>query len=436
MQSLTRSAWLAKIADVAANLSIDPDDVETWRLALVRVWTLLPLAPVTAQGTYGTLPEADIVAAGDAAYALGGLAPGALNLPGSDSDAVRLTKLGGWLRAAERKIADMDTGRPVRDPNDDWYHAVDGQGFFLVPLPRSAWRSPYLPGALPRPYTRRALLLSRIVPAVIRGLPVRFTVHPRTGLDGSALTFGASLFPGFDVLPEDEDDERYFLARAAVGPTPEAVRSDVAEAARRSCFAHVVPELTLMPDLRELVPGTLARADWNGDGETRLGPDLVVAGSWHVRDGESAWNEAVVYDGAGRELLRFRKLFPYRDKDGRFEQIELGEALEVLVTRRGLFGFGVCLDFCQRVTPVLTELDVDWMIIPSCGDWRTMRDHLGAAHQLQVSFDTRSFVVQQVYPEREDGGFGYVLAAPERVGDLREADLLVSQSFTVYTVLP
>ncbi|WP_210199748.1 hypothetical protein, partial [Methylobacterium radiotolerans] len=86
-----------------------------------------------------------------------------------------------------RKIADMDTGRPVRDPNDDWYHAVDGQGFFLVPLPRSAWRSPYLPGALPRPYTRRALLLSRIVPAVIRGLPVRFTVHPRTGLAGSAL---------------------------------------------------------------------------------------------------------------------------------------------------------------------------------------------------------------------------------------------------------
>ncbi len=170
MQSLTRSAWLAKIADVTANLSIDPDDVETWRLALVRVWTLLPLAPVTAQGTYGTLPEADLVAAGDAAYALAGLAPEALNLPGRDSDAVRLTKLGGWLRAAERKIADMDTGRPVRDPNDDWYHAVDGQGFFLVPLPRSAWRSPYLPGALPRPYTRRALLLSRIVPAVIRGL--------------------------------------------------------------------------------------------------------------------------------------------------------------------------------------------------------------------------------------------------------------------------
>ena len=56
---------------------------------------------MTAQGTYGTLPEADLVAAGDAAYALAGLAPEALNLPGRDSDAVRLTKLGGWLRAAE-----------------------------------------------------------------------------------------------------------------------------------------------------------------------------------------------------------------------------------------------------------------------------------------------------------------------------------------------
>jgi hypothetical protein len=435
MQSLTRVAWLARIEQVSAGLGIDPDDPDTWRHALVRAWTLLPLAPVTVQGTYGTLPEADIVAAGDAAYAVGGVAPGPLDLSGCGSDAERLTGLGGWLRAAERKVAEVDTGRPVRDPNDDWHHEVDGEGFFLVPVPRSAWRSAYLPGALPRPYTRRALLRFRIMPEVIRGLPVHFTVHPRVGLDGAAMSFGASLFADFDVLPVDEADERHFLARDAVGPTAEAVRADIVEAARSGCFAHVFPELTLTPEKREVVPATLAEAAWNDAGEAVPGPDLVVAGTWHERYGEVTWNEAVVYDGSGKELLRFRKLFPYRDEKGRHERIELGEVLEVLVTRRGLYGFGVCLDFCQKATPVLTELDVDWMIVPSCGDWRTMRDHLSAAHQLQVSFDTRSFVVQQVYPKREDGGLGFVLAAPERVVERTEAELIVSQSFSIYPVL-
>lgn len=436
MQNLTRPAWLAKVDQVTTELVVDPDDIETWRYALVRVWTLLPLAPVTVQGAYGNLPEADIAAAADAAYASDGVAPGPLVLTDVATDDARLTRLAGWLRAAERKIADMDEGQRAGDPNEDWLHEIEGEGFYLIPLPRSAWRPPYGPGDPPRPFTRRAILRFRILPAVIGGLAVRFTDGRRPGRERPGLSYGASLFAGFDVLSQDEHDEKHFLALEAVGPTRESVRDDIVAAARHGCSAHVFPELTLMPEMRDVVARTLARAEWTDSGEGATGPDLVVAGSWHERHSDGVWNEAVVFDSVGNELLRFRKLFRFRDEKGRYEKIGLGQTLEVLVTRRGLYGFGVCLDFCQRATPVLTDLDVDWMMVPSCGDWRTMRDHLSAANELQVRFDTRSFVVQQVYPKRKDGGLGYVLPAPSRVGELRERELRISQTFSYHQIVP
>lgn len=437
MQSLIRTEWLATIERVAADLGVDPDDPETWRQALVRVWTLLPLAPVTLHGTYSTLPEGAIVAVADRLYPIGDEAPAPLDLSGCAMDEQRLIELAGWLRAAERKIAEVDLGAFSGDPNEDWYYEVDGEGFFLAPVPRSAWRPPYLPGAPTRPYTRRALLRFRVMPAVIGGLRVRFTDYRRPGHKRPELVFGASLFAGFDVVSEDESDERHFLAVEAVGPTGEAVRGDIAEAARHGCSVHVFPELTVMTAMRAEVPSALARAEWDAvDGPARPGPDFVVAGSWHERYPDGIWNEAVVYSSCGDELLRFRKLFRFRDDRGRYEKIEPGDGLEVLVTGRGLYGFGVCLDFCQKATPVLTGLDVDWMVIPSCGDWRTMRDHLSSANELQVRFDTRSFVVQQVYPKRDDACVGYILPAPARVEEPTELDLRVSQSFTSYRVLP
>jgi len=432
MLPMTPTTWPTSVDQTAAALILDPDDIETWRHALVCIWLLIHRAPATILDSFGMLKEEAIQAEADIFYEAGVDAPSELAFDASATVGDRLLRMAGWLRAAERRITETDRGSAPGDPNVDWLQIVDREPFFLVPMPRSVWRAPDAARPLSRTFVKRALLRFRVLPGILEGLPVRLTDGRGLSRDRTNLTFGASLFADFDIIAEDEQDPDSFEAAGVVGPTAASVVADVVQAAERGCVLHVFPELSLVPGVRAVIPATLAEAPWRTAEELSPGPDFVVAGSWHERYGVSAWNEAQVYDAAGRELLRFRKLFRYRDKLNRYEKIETGDTLEVLVTRMGLFGFGICLDLCQLNTPVLPQLDVDWLIVPSCGDWRTMQDHLIAARASQLRFDTRCFIVQQIFPKSLDKVLGYVLAAPATVGSPTEAEMRVSRSFTTH----
>ncbi len=119
-------------------------------------------------------------------------------------------------------------------------------------------------------------------------------------------------------------------------------------------------------------------------------------------------NEAAVLSGSGRSLLGQQKRLPWR-AGPKIENIRRGEDLWILVLGDILVGFGICLDFCQRLgeTPY-RALDVDLVLVPSLGNDATMSGHAAVAQDLHINRGSRCFVVQGAEPTLE-GFDGYVL---------------------------
>lgn len=87
--------------------------------------------------------------------------------------------------------------------------------------------------------------------------------------------------------------------------------------------------------------------------------------------------------------------------------------MQVLVMEEGLFAFGICLDFCNiSERPPYLDLDVDYVLIPSCGNETTMSSHVDRSGELMIKLKARTVVVQQHFPPKPDGTspLGYVLA--------------------------
>lgn len=434
MSQLTTHQWRSRIKEIAANPIVNADNQYTWKQALVRGWKLFCEAPDTIQAQFSNISEQDLCAEDDKIYLQGDDAPVDLHMTESTSVLDCLKQIGGWLRATERKIFEARIGRRVSDPNQEWLVQVDGNDYLLAPMPRSLWRSPPGSAATGKPFTRRALLRYRVIPKAIGGIPVRIEM-PRYQLPPrKIISFTASLFAGVE-FEEDKDDES-FVITAVTSADQKDMADHIVLCAKADAAVHVLPELMVDLKTRATIAKTLAHADWISGSPESKGPDFVVAGSWHVQDSTGIRNEAIVYGHDGKELLRFHKFFRYRDPEGRHERIEPGEELVLLVTPSGLFGFGICLDLCNRLTPILRNLDVDWMVVPSCGDGKTMTDHVEAAATIQARYDGRSFVVQQAWPNRKDGGLGYVLPAPTTLRDLTDENLVVSQSFSKHVVVP
>jgi len=157
-----------------------------------------------------------------------------------------------------------------------------------------------------------------------------------------------------------------------------------------------------------------------------------VAGSWHEMDGAARYNIATIFDGHGDELLRHKKRMAYTDHDGRVEDIQHGTEFAILVLEGALFGFGICLDFCNRCyhTPY-GALDVDFVIVPSCGDHVTMRGHIRTAQDLYNERNTRSFVVQQAYPPLPNAA-GFILNPGTDPANLAPDGLIVTVPWSVF----
>jgi predicted amidohydrolase len=219
----------------------------------------------------------------------------------------------------------------------------------------------------------------------------------------------------------------------------ELVASAIRDAHRERCIAAVFPELTIDDDMRQRIAELLGSKPWLGEDsasdEVQRTPALVVAGSWHrERDGHH-YNITSVLDGDGNPIADYAKRLPFTDERDRIERIESGEELLVLIFDNCAIGFGICLDFCdRRYEQVYDQLDIDFVLIPSCGNDRTMEGHIRNAELLWMKRASRTMVVQQAYPARKDDAPGYVLPPKGKIAT-DPAQLVEAKPWSVVTTL-
>lgn len=407
MPEITRAQWRTEALGVPGRLGgIDrsgPD--EGIRESIFLLWKAIATAPTDVKHLYSRVVEAEILETSgsfDMRVADYGLA-----FRGSESDREIVRALGGSLRRLELEFTALDLGaRPV-DPNDDWRVEHGGDSVFLVPMGRLAWRGVRDPRRDLRPFDQRGVLRLRLIPTVIDGAKVRL-VRPDDLGRHDAARFGAVLFPKAKF--ECAETPTTFIVTSVVIPGAAGIIAGACESAHSSrCLTAVFPELTIDPQSRDLIRDLLLTKPWIAGPAVPAAPSLVVAGSWHEPIDGGIINVATVFDGHGDLLLRHKKRYAYKDPDGRFEPIQPGDEFAILVLDDGLFAFGICLDFCNRCfNTVYGELDVDFVIVPSCGDGKTMDSHIRTARDLHDARKTRAFVVQQAHPGLRNAA-GYVL---------------------------
>lgn len=280
-------------------------------------------------------------------------------------------------------------------------------------------------------FDRRGWLKHRIIPTSVRDVDVVIIRHPDLSLKGTGdyRTIGAALFPNFE-LQTQKVDERRFVVRSVTSENgiDRDVLDHLENARNSNCDTVVWPELTIQPEMALIIRNLLANAPLM----TAFAP-IVVAGSWHVGEGESFQNLATVLSGQGRPLFRFGKSRKFMFGD-LTEAIEPCGTVHIVMTDRELIGFAICKDFCDLASPVSTkELDVDLFVVPSMGGPTTMTAHRDAASEVRVRYGARTAVVQQNYPRTADAAStGYLLQAPNKPAEFDAKGLECNSPFTIF----
>lgn len=425
---MTEAEWKAAALALPGELAkVDRNDGDGGLAeAIFLVWRSLAFAPSPVKQLYSLIPESDILALAESCDVH--LPNFGLAVSGALSDAELVGQLGGCLRALEQEFAALHLGSQRSNPND-WKVGNDAAHF--IPMGRLGWRQPNRPEEDRRPFDQRGLLQVRLIPTVVDGATVRL-VRPDGLASPSFKNFGAVLFPGATFKIDDKPTT--FLVDAVELPNGNDIIAKACEAAHKEgCRATVFPELTIDLASRDFIKGQLKKKPWlKGEGVPRA-PHFVVAGSWHEIDEDGRrYNVATVFDGHGDKVLTHRKRLIYKDHEGRAEDILHGSEFVILILGDALYAFGICLDFCHRCfdTPY-GELDVDFVIVPSCGDVKTMKNHIQTATDLHHSRKTRTFVVQQAHPEIPPAA-GFVLKPDGNPGNRTANQLKVAKSWTIY----
>ncbi|WP_050382190.1 hypothetical protein [Bradyrhizobium pachyrhizi] len=425
---ITDEQWRENAFSIPANLRAVPrsEDDDGLRHAMLIVWAALAKASATIKHLYSLVPESMIL---EFAATLDMQAPDyGLSFDGTETYEEIVMRLGGCLRAMEREYTEQDLGSRPTDPAR-WLVEHAGHCAYLIPMGRLAWKEIKTPPQDMRNFDQRGLLRVRFVPAVVDGATVQIVKADR--MARKSWTFGAVLFPDptFDC---DETPTRFFV-RAVTIPHGETIISDACKAAHTElCLTTVFPELMIDPQSRRLIETQLVEKPWLAEGEMPDAPGIVVAGSWHEVEHGQRYNIATIYDGHGVQIARHKKRMAYKDAEGRVEDIRHGTELVVVVLEEALFGFGICLDFCNRCyhTPY-GWLDVDFAIVPSCGNEVTMDGHIRTAKDLDNERKTRSFVVQQAYPPLGQAA-GFVLNPDGNSSRWAAEELLTGAPWSVF----
>lgn len=325
---------------------------------------------------------------------------------GAKEDEV-LIDIGAELRALDQFLHEYPdhNGTPV-EPHKSWKAVGKLGSAYVIPCRPSPSSHEKTFGA----FDHRALIHHRLLPTEVLNYPVQLNIRERANHRPHAFTFGSVLFS--EVSFQTEIVEKGFLVSKVDATNQTKVIDDsVVRAHREKCEVLCFPELTISPAHRERIRTQLIAKPWKKRGEESHYMSWVVAGSWHVSDGDKVYNVAQVFDGFGDLLMSHMKLFPYFDRgDGSVEGIEPGKVINVLVDDGYLIAVGICLDFCSRDFPnVFSDLNVDLVLVVSCGNDPTMGGHLDTARDRENRFHAQSFVIQQRYPIGE-GFVGYVLS--------------------------
>lgn len=390
------------------------------RNAILGLWSLMSEAPANARDLYRGLDETTLASEARAAARSDTFAALPWPCPTPEARDAFWRVLAVTLRALEVRLAALSDGGTIRRAEQCRanYGAVDA---YVVPL-RPRHRAP----ATGHSFRRRGLVGLRILPLTLPDfrVRVRFLEDPVSRPEPVVeLLMGAALFPGleFDI----EDTTGGFRIRGAssldhLGGIERAIR----KADGDGWWSLVLPELTIDSDTLGTIRGRMADGTWE------IGqPRILVAGSRHADLGTGPVNVTTVLNRYGAEVAAHAKLFRYNEGGGPHEDIVLGDTVEVLVTPDAILAFGICLDFCNTAEPSpYSWLDVDYVLVPSCGGLSTMRGHVDRSSELLRTMRTRSLVVQQHYGPHPAGvpPLGYVLARaggePPPAEDLATSD--------------
>jgi hypothetical protein len=376
------------------------------RDALLGLWLALDIVPTNYLDMYSAIPEAELAAEAsrlefDAIFA-------DVQEPGGRTTDIRalIRDLAVRIRALETHLfRDQESGSRPTNANE-YRVAFDGFEAYLIQLPPK--------NRAPRdrqPFRLRGLAASRLLPLEVGGYQVELVVppDPRGGLRRKAkqeLQIGAGLFEGIKF--HTVEVEGGFAIPDATSPNQlDVIEAQLLEASSAKCGGVVYPELTIgEPVLREMI-ARIKDGSW-----TTAGLSLIVAGSRHVEIGDHRYNVATILDGYGEGITEHRKLFSFHHR-GHVEAIDLGTVLNVVLLEDSLFAFGICLDYCNpREPPPYLVLDVDFVLVPSCGEEATMKNHIQRSTEVLRDMGSHSLIVQQYFRENapQDAPLGYVLS--------------------------
>lgn len=326
------------------------------------------------------------------------------------TDSVKQTVLtmAGYVRALDRDLVDLlrSHSGPVDDP-ETRYRTEAGQAY-VVPraIPRSTAEES-------QPFSKRGLLIHRVLPLESAGLAVRLTEH-RTARKDDRAVFGAALFQNLQLTIVKSWD-KFHLEGIICSDQLDTISRQITDAFEAGCTLLAWPELMVPPQARRHIVKELGQAVISA--ESNKVPGLVVAGTWHEKQDDDTWkNIGRVFNGAGKLLLSFAKVNPFYYKCGERlleEDISTENEINILFTDFGVVAFCICKDFCDSTFSAFDSLDVDWFVVPSLGNQTTMDGHRSKAQSVKHNYEAKTFVVQQHLDNSSEGTaepLGWVLA--------------------------
>lgn len=354
----------------------------------LRAWLVLMSAPENLGSRYTQLREhkdngrglADEAAALRwRGYKLQGLASAEEN---------QMLWLGALVRAIDSDLATVDYWPEPGKPFDPELWTLPGYPCYIVPVNR-AYR---LQDGKER--ERRATQYHAVVPTKLGDLTIDLKLYNDIdqSLDARDWNYGAAMFDGMTIDIEPIGDEHFKLTDAPLANGGAMIAQQVGEALDARVDALIWPELTV-PDARL---GEIRKALKGDPLRSAARIAISLAGSWHRDIDGKLVNRAVLLQGRGVDLAIYDKRRAYK-VDERWEAIEPGAVLPVIVMEDRLVGIAICKDFCDDCAdPVYRALGLDLVLVPSMGGQSTHDSHERSAKALQSQHGAISFIVQQV----------------------------------------
>lgn len=385
--------WLAETNDNIAKGALLVESPATFSNGLFCIWLSMQRAASGVRNAFRTFDEQKLRIDASAMSVADCFKP----LASVSTDEGRIAAfydLAVRLRALELQFYAGIDGGPSRR-SDRYKVQFDGEVAYFLHLPprnRVAKSGD--------PFVRRAFERSRIIPGKIGGFGVELSTPPDPdGLERARqkepFKIGAGVFKDISFTFRTTENSHFVVDGLRCDNQMETISSQIASAAAEGCAGVIYPELTVTGESVNSLRRSLAANDISADGLS-----FVLAGSWHVEDSGVHFNESLILGPTGAVIASHRKLFRYTEKAKSTERIELGEKVTVTVLGDRVISSAICLDFCNIYdnTP-FDDLDVDVLLVPSCGGERTMDQHIKKAALLDARTKLQVVVVQQHYDD-------------------------------------